>query len=84
MKDFDYLINILLKSIRPQAPNPLPYRKALDAMIFDALDVTEAERKPVSHWRRSLLVSGRANKKTVYKKRGVNERCFTNSTNSYA
>ncbi len=35
------------KSIREQEPNPLPDRKALDDIVFDALGLTEEERKEV-------------------------------------
>ncbi|MGC8776320.1 MAG: hypothetical protein ACP5QN_03415, partial [Minisyncoccia bacterium] len=35
------------KPIREQEPNPLPDRKALDDIIFDALELTEEERKEV-------------------------------------
>jgi hypothetical protein len=33
--------------IAEQEPNPLPDRKALDDLVFDALDLTEEERKEV-------------------------------------
>jgi len=35
------------KPIREQEPEPLPDRKALDDIVFDALDLTEEERKEV-------------------------------------
>jgi hypothetical protein len=35
------------KPIREQEPNPLPDRKALDDIVFDALGLTEEERKEV-------------------------------------
>ncbi|MEM5831384.1 MAG: hypothetical protein QXO40_04230, partial [Candidatus Aenigmatarchaeota archaeon] len=35
------------KEIRKQEPNPLPDRKALDDIVFDALELTEEERKEV-------------------------------------
>lgn len=37
----------LNKEIREQEPNPLPDRKALDDIVFDALGLTEKERKEV-------------------------------------
>lgn len=35
------------KPIRDQEPNPLPDHKALDDVVFDALGLTEEERKEV-------------------------------------
>jgi hypothetical protein len=35
------------RPIREQEPNPLPDRKALDDIVFDALGLTEEERKEV-------------------------------------
>jgi len=35
------------RPIREQEPNPLPDRKALDGIVFDALGLTEKERKEV-------------------------------------
>ncbi len=47
--------------IRSQEPNPLPDRKALDDIIFDALSLTEAERKEV-YWSVAELVKNRLDK----------------------
>nr|MDA3813662.1 hypothetical protein [Candidatus Cloacimonadota bacterium] len=49
------------KFIREQEPNPLPDRKALDDVVFDALGLTEAERKEV-YWAVCELVQNRLNK----------------------
>ncbi len=49
------------KPIREQEPNPLPDRKALDDIIFDALDLTEEERKEV-YWSVAELVKNRLEK----------------------
>lgn len=49
------------KPIRSQEPNPLPDRKALDDIIFDALGLTEAERKEV-YWSVAELVKNRLDK----------------------
>lgn len=46
------------KPIRSQQPNPLPDRKALDDVVFDALGLTEAERKEV-YWAVCELVQNR-------------------------
>ncbi len=35
------------KPIREQEPNPLPDRKAIDDVVFDALGLTEDERREV-------------------------------------
>jgi hypothetical protein len=47
--------------IRSQQPNPLPDRKALDDVVFDALGLTEAERKEV-YWAVCQLVQNRLKK----------------------
>jgi len=47
--------------IREQEPNPLPDRKALDDIVFDALGLTEEERKEV-YWAVCELVQNRLNK----------------------
>jgi len=47
--------------IRSQLPNPLPDRKALDDIIFDALGLTEEERKEV-YWAVAELVQNRLQK----------------------
>lgn len=49
------------KPIREQEPNPLPDRKALDDIIFDALGLTEEERKEV-YWAVAELVKTRLEK----------------------
>ncbi|MDI6802884.1 MAG: Eco57I restriction-modification methylase domain-containing protein [Bacteroidota bacterium] len=49
------------KEIRSQQPNPLPDRKALDDVVFDALGLTEAERKEV-YWAVCELVQNRLRK----------------------
>jgi hypothetical protein len=49
------------KPIRSQQPNPLPDRKALDDVVFDALGLTEAERKEV-YWAVCELVQNRLRK----------------------
>ncbi|MBO8132202.1 MAG: Eco57I restriction-modification methylase domain-containing protein [Candidatus Marinimicrobia bacterium] len=49
------------KPIREQEPNPLPDRKALDDIIFDALGLTEKERKEV-YWAVAELVKNRLEK----------------------
>lgn len=49
------------KPIREQEPNPLPDRKALDDIIFDALGLTEEERKEV-YWAVAELVQNRLQK----------------------
>jgi len=49
------------KPIREQEPNPLPDRKALDDIIFDALGLTEEERKEV-YWSVVELVKNRLEK----------------------
>ena len=33
--------------IEKQEPNPMPHRAALDKIVFDALDLTEEERREV-------------------------------------
>jgi len=47
--------------IRNQEPNPLPDRKALDDIVFDALGLTEEERKEV-YWAVAELVQNRLQK----------------------
>jgi hypothetical protein len=47
--------------IREQEPNPLPDRKALDDIVFDALGLTEEERKEV-YWAVAELVQNRLKK----------------------
>lgn len=49
------------KPIRSQKPNPLPDRKALDDIIFDALGLTQAEREEV-YYSVCELVQNRLNK----------------------
>ncbi len=49
------------KPIREQEPNPLPDRKALDDIVFDALGLTEQERKEV-YWAVAELVKNRLDK----------------------
>lgn len=49
------------KPIRSQVPNPLPDRKALDDIIFDALGLIEEERKEV-YWSVAELVKNRLDK----------------------
>lgn len=49
------------KPIREQEPNPLPDRKALDDIVFDALELTEEERKEV-YWAVAELVKNRLEK----------------------
>ena len=48
-------------SIREQEPNPLPDRKALDDIVFDALGLTEDERKEI-YWAVAELVKNRLDK----------------------
>ncbi len=49
------------KPIREQEPNPLPDRKALDDIVFDALGLTEEDRKEV-YWAVAELVKTRLEK----------------------
>jgi len=49
------------KPIREQEPNPLPDRKALDDIVFDALGLTKEERKEV-YWAVAELVKNRLEK----------------------
>ncbi|MCM8772323.1 MAG: BREX-1 system adenine-specific DNA-methyltransferase PglX [Candidatus Omnitrophica bacterium] len=49
------------KPIREQEPNPLPDRKVLDDIVFDALGLTEEERKEV-YWSVAELVKNRLEK----------------------
>ncbi|MBO8140387.1 MAG: Eco57I restriction-modification methylase domain-containing protein [Thermosipho sp. (in: Bacteria)] len=58
---FDELGFDLNKPIREQEPNPLPDRKALDNIIFNALGLTEKERKEV-YWAIAELVKDRLEK----------------------
>lgn len=44
-----------IKPIREQETNPLPDRKALDDIVFDALGLTEEEQKKV-YWAVAELV----------------------------
>ena len=46
---------------RQSYPNPLPDRKALDDIVFDALGLTEDERKEV-YWAVAELVKNRLDK----------------------
>ncbi|MBC8198264.1 MAG: hypothetical protein H8E60_10305 [Candidatus Marinimicrobia bacterium] len=47
--------------IRSQEPNPLPDRKALDDIVFDAIGLTQSERKEV-YWAVCELVQRRLQK----------------------
>ncbi|MDP8203067.1 MAG: hypothetical protein P9L95_00890, partial [Candidatus Tenebribacter mawsonii] len=47
--------------VREQEPDPLPDRKVLDDIVFDALGLTEQERKEV-YWAVCELVQNRLNK----------------------
>lgn len=49
------------ESIREQTPNPLPDRKALDDVVFDALGLSKEERTEV-YWATAELVQERLNK----------------------
>lgn len=49
------------RPIREQQPNPLPDRKALDDIVFDALNLTQEERKEV-YWSVAELVKNRLEK----------------------
>ena len=49
------------KPIRQQEPNPLPDRKALDDIVFDALGLSSEERKEV-YWAVAELVQNRLKK----------------------
>jgi len=49
------------RPIREQEPNPLPDRKELDDIVFDALGLTEEERKEV-YWAVAELVKARLDK----------------------
>ena len=44
-----------------QEPNPLPDRKALDDIVFDALGLTEDERKEI-YWVVAELVKNKLEK----------------------
>lgn len=56
------------KPIREQDPNPLPDRKALDDIVFDALGLTEEERREV-YWATAELVKNRLDKARSVKKK---------------
>lgn len=56
------------KPIREQQPSPLPDRKALDDIVFDALGLTEEERKEV-YWATAELVKNRLDKARSVKKK---------------
>ncbi|HUS49038.1 MAG TPA: Eco57I restriction-modification methylase domain-containing protein, partial [Candidatus Paceibacterota bacterium] len=56
------------KPIREQQPNPLPDRKALDDLFFDALGLTEEEKKEV-YWATAELVKNRLDKARSVKKK---------------
>ena len=58
---FDELGFDKTKPIRSQKPNPLPDRKALDDIIFDALGLSKAEREEV-YYAVCELVQNRLNK----------------------
>jgi len=58
---FDELNMDSHKPIREQEPKPLPDRKALDDIVFDALGLTEEERKEV-YWAVAELVKNRLEK----------------------
>jgi len=58
------------KPIREQEPNPLPDRAELDGIIFDALGLTEEERKEV-YWAVAELVKQRLEKARSFKERVV-------------
>jgi hypothetical protein len=49
------------RPIREQKPNPLPDRKALDDVVFDALGLTSVERDEV-YWAVCELVKNRLEK----------------------
>ena len=49
------------KAVRSQEPKPLPDRKALDDIVFDALELTEQERREV-YWAVCELVKNRLEK----------------------
>lgn len=49
------------KPIREQGPNPLPDRKTLDDIVFDALELIEEERKEI-YWAVAELVQNRLEK----------------------
>jgi hypothetical protein len=49
------------RPIREQEPNPLPDRKELDDVVFDALGLTQEERKEV-YWAVAELVKARLDK----------------------
>ncbi|MCD6208125.1 MAG: hypothetical protein J7J06_09090 [Methanosarcinales archaeon] len=49
------------KPIREQEPEPLPDRKALDDVVFDAIGLTDDERKEV-YWAVAELVKNRLDK----------------------
>jgi len=53
------------RPIREQEPNPLPDRKALDDIVFDALGLTEEERREV-YWAVAELVQQRLKKARTF------------------
>ena len=55
------------KPIREQEPNPLPDRKELDDIIFDAIGLTEEDRKEI-YWATAELVKKRLDKAKSVKK----------------
>jgi len=57
-----------MKPIREQEPNPLSDRKALDDIVFDALGLTEEEKKEV-YWATAELVKNRLDKARSVKKK---------------
>lgn len=58
------------KPIHEQEPNPLPDRKALDDIVFDALNLTQEERKEV-YWSVAELVKNRPEKARSVREVGV-------------
>ncbi|MBA7533461.1 hypothetical protein ES705_25701 [subsurface metagenome] len=65
---FEYIRFNVLKPIREQMPNPLPNCKFVDDVIFDALGLTEEERKEV-YWATAELVKNRLDKARSVKKK---------------
>jgi hypothetical protein len=57
-----------IKPIREQKPNPLPDRKALDDIVFDALELSEEERREI-YWATAELVKNRLDKARSVKKK---------------
>jgi hypothetical protein len=56
------------KLIYEQQPNPLPDRKALDDVVFDALGLTQEERREV-YWATAELIKNRSDKARSVKKK---------------